>query len=334
MNRKEKISGLYFVRMVLAIGIIAFHFYVHSASNIKLFYDFNNYSFGDIINRVFFVISGALLFYNYDHIDNVFHFYLKRFKHIFPAFWIAYFLEFMRISVSSGTLFWGGEERWKILASLCGLDGYLAGFGLGNYYLLGEWFLGALILLYLLYPILLWAINKSFPATTAIIGIVFVLCVTFQDRFQGMPEKNFVFCMTCFYMGMVIVKYKEVFLESNASFVVSFILCVCVALVPPKVNRTPLYLIFGVALFIVLRKIGEYVEKWKVTASISKFIGESSYEVFLVQHRIISYALLMSNPTRTSQGVMLLACIIVICIIYARLLHSAVLGLTMKRKRA
>ena len=49
--------------------------------------------------------------------------------------------------------------RWRVIFSLLGLDGYLAPVT-PTFYKIGEWFLGVILLLYLLFPLLLWCMDR------------------------------------------------------------------------------------------------------------------------------------------------------------------------------
>ena len=48
----------------------------------------------------------------------------------------------------------------RILLSLFGVDGYFS-YKIPNYYQVGEWFLGAIVMLHAVYPLLSFAVNKN-----------------------------------------------------------------------------------------------------------------------------------------------------------------------------
>ena len=48
--------------------------------------------------------------------------------------------------------------RWRVIFSLLGLDGYLTPVTV-TFYKIGEWFLGVILILYLVFPLLLWCIE-------------------------------------------------------------------------------------------------------------------------------------------------------------------------------
>ena len=75
-----------------------------------------------------------------------------------------------------------------------------------NWYLLGEWFLGCLIFLYLLFPILKWGIDKYPIVTGAIILTVYVIVSIF---YNGTIQRDIFFPLRIpeFAFGMYFVKY-------------------------------------------------------------------------------------------------------------------------------
>ena len=65
---KEKIVELDFIRAVCAVGIVCNHFTIESKNNLqKVFYTYPSGmgSVGYTLVTVFFLLSGAVLYYNY-----------------------------------------------------------------------------------------------------------------------------------------------------------------------------------------------------------------------------------------------------------------------------
>ena len=108
---------------------------------------------GNLGVSLFLIISGAALFYVYENKMNIKTFYKKRFLNIYPMFWIGYVGYFLwRFYCNRGIN--PDIPRWKIIYSILGMDAYLTAFGDVNFYIVGEWFLGFIILFYLVYPFL------------------------------------------------------------------------------------------------------------------------------------------------------------------------------------
>lgn len=75
---KEKILGIEFVRAVCAIGIIIYHYFCHSVGDFKFLFKTANSDWGSMFVTAFFVISGAVLYYNYPKVESLRVFYYKR----------------------------------------------------------------------------------------------------------------------------------------------------------------------------------------------------------------------------------------------------------------
>jgi len=329
--RKERIKGFNFERIILAIGIIAYHFSVSSIADKKLFMDINGWDTGIIITRTFFILSGAMLYYNNENIESLPKFYLKRFKSIFPPFWIAYFIEFCKNAISTRTLFWSGQSPWKIILSILGVDGYFSYLG-RNYYIIGEWFLGALIILYLIYPLLLWLMKKNTIITSIGVAGLFVLFLSHKITFKIPTAWNLIFCGVCFYLGMVVMKYKKYLFDNKVVTIIASILCILIFTIKIPVNSLVIFVILGYCLFIVLQRIGSLLDKCSFMEKSLKALADISFEIFLVQHIVILSALSIYNPTGTKEAALYLVIITILCIIYAKLLHATVDGLLGKRQ--
>ena len=95
--------------------------------------------------------------------------------------------------------------------SLIGLDGYLS-YRITTYFIVGEWFLGAIIIIYALYPLLLWFLNKNIFLTYCIMGFSYFIIYK-TNIFMIIKEINLITCINSFYFGMISIKYKRFFLE-------------------------------------------------------------------------------------------------------------------------
>ena len=122
---KERLYGVDFIRAVCAIGIICFHYSGHSQSAFKVLYLQPYGGWGDIFVAMFFAISGGMLYYNHPQIESLKTFYIKRWKSIYPAFYIAFFFVWLDKVYETGTIFYGGDIK-KIILSVLGIDGYFA----------------------------------------------------------------------------------------------------------------------------------------------------------------------------------------------------------------
>lgn len=86
-------------------------------------------------------------------------------------------------------LFYNGNPKYLLL-TLFGMDGYMSYRYTPNYYFIGEWFLGALILLYLCYPLLTWCMEHAKILTTLVLlgGFASLYLPTFYDLKRTEPD--------------------------------------------------------------------------------------------------------------------------------------------------
>ncbi|MCI8550468.1 MAG: acyltransferase [Lachnospiraceae bacterium] len=112
-----------------------------------------NISTGALGVSLFFIISGAALMYVYKEKCDLKEFYTKRFLSLYPMFWIAYFTAFLYFFYKWKSVVHMDVPKGNFILTVLGMDGYLTGV-LPSYYLLGEWFLGCIILMYMLFPLL------------------------------------------------------------------------------------------------------------------------------------------------------------------------------------
>lgn len=287
MEKKKKIFYLNFIRAISMLMIVTYHFYAHLAENnitgIKIF---SNGKWGLIGVTLFFMISGASLMYNYGDKIDIKKYAKKRFLGIYPMFWIAYTLVFIYVFYGCKKIIWN-LPIYKLGISLLGMDGYLGSYT-ETFYLIGEWFLGCIVLIYILFPILRKIVNK-YPKTFISIYTVinFALLIFYKNGVMPINQ-NLIICTYSFVLGMYAIKYIKQIKLWHA--VIALVISIVAYLISDSIgsfNKIVLISnIIGYNLFIVLRYIGEKIENvtiQKIFNTISKY----SYAIFLVHHYII-----------------------------------------------
>ena len=230
MNKRERILGIDFVRAVCALGIIAVHFYAASNSRVKIFSQWKNGDWATVLVAIFLMISGAMLYMNNQEVKlrNVGKFYYKRAKTIYPAYWLIYIFLFLENCYLYGSVFYNGKPI-ALLFSLLGLDGKYMLYSSVNYYIIGEWFLASIIILYLLYPIVVFAFNKGMLLSILIVvclyGVMLYSYYKNMNIFRVDDKGNLISSLLSFLMGMCIIRYRTVLLENRK------VTIVCLAIV-------------------------------------------------------------------------------------------------------
>lgn len=315
------------IRAVSAVAIVLFHYsYTFYEYGIKMhgpeFLMFKNGDYGGIFVAVFFMLSGAAILHNHPHLSdnddpgfsgtlkNILRFYGKRWLSLFPMFYIAWTVMYIINSNRVGSWFWGGPRKNFILSFL-GMDGYFLHLGM-NYYNLGEWFLGGIIFMYLLYPFLLFLWNRArIPGTLLI--VFFFLFNLRRHYFSSAPDTNIFIvlikyynshitisdnmciwtCVLDFWLGFILLTYalptiKKMDLRMR---VISVILIISILLVFINVDL-PLFkletcTIMAVLTYILLSVITPFITARPSFNALLNMISKYSYGIFLVHHVIL-----------------------------------------------
>ena len=244
-------------------------------------------------------------------------------------FYIAFLVRYLMMVIQQRNLFYLGRP-YTLLLTLVGLDGYFLYLG-QNYYLLGEWFLGAIVLLYAIYPVLLKAFNRTLVITTllccALFGLVFIPGV-----FRVEMDRNLFSCLLSFEFGMVLMKYQHKWKNNKYIFIISSIVSLCLLFV--KMSVVPEIIsvhVLGITLFLSFNYVGRWIMKNSILKALFMELSGLSYAVFLVQHIIISKMVGQYMPENDVLSCLWLLLIIIVTIGVAKLL-TVVTNLLLKSK--
>ena len=213
---KERIESFDFIRAICAWIIVVYHFAdicitTPQFTNFPFFYTYANGRWGETtVVTIFFMISGASLYYNHPviHLRDAKKFFWTRFKGIFPMFYMLWLFLYYKQVCGVKHLFYNGNPKYLLL-TLFGMDGYMSYRYTPNYYFIGEWFLGALILLYLCYPLLTWCMEHAKILTTLVLLGGFA-SLYFTDFFMISKERNLITCLLAFWLGMLFIRYRSI----------------------------------------------------------------------------------------------------------------------------
>lgn len=284
-STRERLVYIDLIRVFSCLCILTVHFnakvsgfngtFVYPNSIIPNFYLNGRLYLGDIGVSLFFMLSGASLMYTYKE-SRIF--YRKRALNIYPSFWIAYILATAIDFLDNKTI--GTGSLHLLLPSLAGMDGYLCTLGLigFDFYKIGEWFLGCILLLYLVFPLLRAGFEKH-PVITILFSLilhfVFAGKVNNVHFFLRIPELLF---------GMIVSKYrldkKPVWLVL-IGIVAFFIAC----LFRNSIANLTFCIAFCMFLFGLLTWLSSWIRNGKM---LFKAIADLTYPAFLVHHWLIT----------------------------------------------
>lgn len=246
------------------------------------------YANGTILNiavSVFFILSGASLMCSYGHRKfSVKEYVRKRFFSIYPMFYVAWIFFYFLYFFEGNTV---RAEKWKIVFTILGIDGYLTAI-MNNFYLIGEWFLAIIIILYVLFPFLLWLKKKNvIMLITVAIGCYIVGCLlgTIGINTYSFPMTR----VLEFVFGMLFTEYYQI-ISDKKKWIIGGISCIVfVLLLVAKfdVFYMHLYTLMGMVSFITFFAISTYLCKVPLYRNLCIEFGKISYPVYLVHHQIL-----------------------------------------------
>ncbi len=140
----KRIDGIDELRGLLAIGIALFHFFAEGHYYGSWATHNATADWGSVIVYIFFIVSGICL-YKSNSVVRLPYFYYKRWKSIYPSFYIAWIVFYILRTATTGSLNPDSASLWTIPLTVFGVDGYFL-YLAPNFYLIGEWFLGAIII--------------------------------------------------------------------------------------------------------------------------------------------------------------------------------------------
>ncbi len=235
---------------------------------------------GDIGSSLFFMVSGASLMISNDK-TTLKDFYLKRFLGIYPMLWIAYTAVTLLSFILNRA--YPMSKLSLLIFSFAGLDGYFGVLGLidGSFFLVGEWFLGCIILIYLVWPLLREGLNRA-PILTWIVSLALLLYYSGRNSIM-FPAR---FAEVLF--GMTVVKYKlnekSVYLLSGTAVCA---LIVYLLMRRGNANNFLWTVAFCGFLFAALLVLSCLIHNEKIKSFLVWF-GGLSYPIFLLHHWIIN----------------------------------------------
>ena len=289
--KKQRIFYLDFIRAIAVCLIVLTHFnaiYIYMWDEVALqkvvfTWKIANLYIGDFGVSLFLIISGAALMYTYEEHLDIKEFYKKRFLSIFPMFWFAYLVAFLHS-------FWihkgieQGIPKQNIILSVLGMDEYLSEL-MPSFARVGEWFLGFIIIFYLVFPIIRKMMIK-YPIGTATITLIIYIALNINyplkiNRsiflFTRLPELLF---------GMYFIKYRRKISWKSALLGMMVILINSFIQVPFNKDIHTTYI--GISAFIVGVFVAGFLEKYNIIRKICSVLSKYLYAIFLTHHYIIT----------------------------------------------
>lgn len=288
-NGNSRIFSIDLLRVVSLFMIILFHFNVEMITKRgwgdMIGWHGNSYiDLGQIGVGLFMIISGYSLSTK-SNSCGIFSFYKKRLLRIFPQFYVCYAACLVALIVSNGSVAFSAPPV-NFLLTLIGFDGYLH-YQLNTFYVTGEWFLGAIVSLYIAFPAIVRATSR-YPLATSV-SSVFIFSVNhhFYGSLYTISEWNNLITMgTLFTLGSAYRFASEKF--SPVIMLVPVIVSLLYLILFFTVSAVPTKVAVAVFCFSVTASFFELCKLNWIKSSAITYVAEVSFAAFLVHHVVIS----------------------------------------------
>lgn len=295
---KQRLFYLDAIRAIAMLSVVFFHYQVNLSSwypelerCVLNAYAYNGCNLGAWGVSLFFMLSGASLMIS-QKADPPALYYKKRFLALYPSFWIAWLAAWgISIVVLGVWERFSAIPAWTLILSLTGLDGYLLCYG-SNFYIVGEWFLGCIILIYLFVPLLRRCLEKKAFLTMGVLTAAWIAANVFYRGTMGVTQQFFVRIYEVA-VGMCLMRYCK---KCNVFMGLSGLALAAVSIFLPfswEGTGAIRYALIGIGTFVFLRWLLEGVSPQVGGRAIQTvkrcvaWLSSISYEVFLVHHFLL-----------------------------------------------
>lgn len=292
-NKTKRIFYLDFIRAIATLSIILTHYnalYIYMSSprlenTILTVYPFGIY-IGNLGVALFFIISGAALMHTYGDSFDMSLFYKKRIKSIYPMWWIAYVLASSYWFLTYKTVNPWGAERWKLLLSIIGFDQYFAHLTT-TFGIIGEWFLGCIILMYLVFPVIRWLVIHR-PKVLVLLSFAAYFVFIFYNPWPLWPSVNIFVRLPELIFWMVFYRYWNK--VNIKTFWAAVIVLISTTIWNPNWDGNIKTTYIGIAFFLVLAYLARWTERSVGIRYVCSKVCKYSYAIF-ISHHIVIYEL-------------------------------------------
>ena len=303
------------LRLLSLMGVVYYHTLVtlylqgvRQKDTIEAMYANVNMNFPAIGVGLFLMLSGGgLMMSSRKKADfSVKDFYKGRFLRILIPFYISYilysiylFLIGFEFPVYFESLTGVKPSPLCFIFTLLGMDGYLSIFNIPTFTLmLGEWFLGCLIPMYIVFPLLRKCIMKNRNLTLIIATIYYIIALA-TYRYMPWAEvpsyNNFTIKIYDFILGMFLVEVMDRIPKWTAAIGVA--LLGFYLLYPAKlpIDMTPSIVILAVGTFFIFLALEGLFKKMPHFMKVVNVLSAYSYTYFLFHHIVIGQACIYAN---------------------------------------
>lgn len=292
-----------YIRFIACLGVIIYHFYVEIVHTVPLYIPrfispaltFNNFSVPRVMVFLFLLLSGFFLFSPENKDFSVKEYYKSRFLKILIPFYIVFLLAVLYNGLfKDHILNIRNIKALDIPVFLLGADQLVAGItqtiGTETISLhVGEWFLGAIVIYYLIFPLLRKAVLR-FPKSSLIVTVaLFIGCLVLTLFPQG-SAAWFLYFLEPFFIfvfGMFLSYYRES-IKKVPVYVWALIFLISFLPIPHFEPLFHLLLVFSsIAIFELFFSLEKFFANRKWLTPRMAYLSSLTYPMFLLQHAVV-----------------------------------------------
>lgn len=288
----EKLRRLFypdFIRVAALFCVLIYHFQVEARRWTGAFQGIprlesgiHGIDIGQIGVSLYFILSGASLMISKKSFHTV-AFYKNRILTLIPAYYLVWFGAFVgTLLLSPESL--EGVKPWTICFTVLGLDGYLLEM-CPNFYKVGEWFFGCLLLIYLVYPLLRKGMERYPKLFLSVVFGLWGLCILFAQT-PLLAERTFYMRIPEFVLGMYFMKYWNKHI--NVQGMIGVVLSIFSLWISPLFGNAQILCLAGCGcgVFMTLRMIASWIDGFSIAKIRRVIVGLAgiSFEIFLLHH--------------------------------------------------
>lgn len=304
LKAPARLFYLDWIRVICTLLIVIYHFPLSLSGGTDWLHSTRNGRWGVAVVYVFFMISGAALFHCYKNREDfsALRYLKKRWLRLFPLYYLAYLGGFLASFWVLGRTY-DAIPSSAIIWTIFGIDGYLADI-VPTFVMVGEWFLGAILFIYLLFPLLRslcrrWGTGRMLvlflvPALfffyhnpialievkkNLFVDIFFFLLGAWigeksdQGRFSSTLFRSVLFCISLFWLLLwIFVPFPELSFSAGAA----------VSLLEFRVNLTDAA--GALMLYLFLLSQASFFARFSGLRQAVFYLSRYTYGVFLVHH--------------------------------------------------
>jgi peptidoglycan/LPS O-acetylase OafA/YrhL len=269
----------------------------------------------------FIVISGGGIYNSIKSHFSPLVFYKKRLLSIFPTYYVAYIVTALFLFLFAGRVVFQGDFS-KVIWTFLGLDGFLSQ-RTPTFYLIGEWFIGFIIFMYLLFPLIKFFYVKNRFFTFLIAVIISALSIHYNNfMYENIPfwNKRDIWNPTArlpeFVMGMILfeaiadgkTRLLKILFFVSISVVLGYAIHDHRDMVINEFRNIPLFM----SSLILLVTFYQYGLTFLHGNNIVSFFSKYSFLAFLYHHQILSVISMKINFYQLDRTGLVFCCIIAI----------------------